>query len=511
MEAFRKACLLFNKMSMVTFNIDSSTRRESLSAKGLSIRESVVWVNISREEFAIYTEVERLLSNAVKQKGLSPFLAVDLLICAATSVHALRRTAKTWASAGPRSVQVIGEQAHELFLELAHMMDSRLNEDLTCTKLQLTLYLGRQCLETKERLVIFTSSQDLLEEVHIFLTTRAVPQLDKTKVYTYDAPQHTSSQKNLPLEKFNTASDGAILIAPYGPIIHCMEESGWGFINATRVLFIDSSWHSGVSVQAVNRVHHFAQLSNVIHVHHFLARDTVEDELSSQLERRYKRMLSYDNLSETAISSVDERGFLTAPEVSSELIRDNPPQQISRSAKPSVKKLDTDEQDSSAIVAEQDEMVSRLKETWDPTNHEYYVHEIILCSNRYRMMSENLDLLMQSEWSKTPSFFTEVVDGAKFNNLIKLHRESLHTFGSYAIDAMGEGLGGEWLAQDCTYMEQDLRISYLLTSWEPYRRLFESTEVSDLPQLPQNRKEKRHRPYDEPGRHPKIFRHEEVL
>ncbi|CAN8070444.1 unnamed protein product [Agarophyton chilense] len=275
-------CLRRN-LGLVSFGPSFVMREETLFNSARYTQESVIHVHMHKEHRVEYRKLLKSFATAIREKACSPVVAAHLLsIFASVGVAALSSVQEECKEQGRQrdyGVKTVfgGGPFHVSFLRsvLPILENSCLNS-MPWAKLDALRFIAGTCMADNERLVVFVFSESLSEEV--FLNLRRDPTLKGKPVHRLDMNEKPSKRKEV-LQEFNTTNNGTVLIAPYGPNIDLMEGAGWCFVNATRIVFMNAIWHSASYVQAVNRVHNFAQRNSTVYIHHIVAADSVEEAL----------------------------------------------------------------------------------------------------------------------------------------------------------------------------------------------------------------------------------------
>lgn len=307
--AERVAQHLLRVTQYVTFKLETDARLLTLQKKGRQLYEATVCVKLPREHKTLY----QLLASLVKQAvdgGMSMYVAAHTLLIAATSPQALL----TLLSEGlrddynvirPGLMHRTVERLRHSFAELKRQVEPLVRSSIECVKIELAVRLCQKWVAMKQRPAVFTTMPEIEKELRARLAGIFSEQLQ-----SYDLSSKSEDRKKQ-LDCFNTSQEGAVLLAPYGSALDCVEDSGWGFVNATHVLVIDTSWNPNPLSQVVNRVHHFGA-SGVVHVYHLIAVDTIEFNIHSHLSKTFA----------SAGSKVPQRRSLLLPGVTTTMFED---------------------------------------------------------------------------------------------------------------------------------------------------------------------------------------------
>lgn len=280
--AERVAQHLLNVTRYVTFKLETEARFLTLQKKGRQLYEATVFLKLSREHRAMYETFTSLIKRTVDD-GADMYVAIHALLVASTSPQALL----TLLSEGLRDgdnvrrsglIQRTVEGLKHSFAELKGRVEPLVLPLAQCTKIELAVKLCQKWVSMKQRPAIFTTMPEIEKELRAKLIGVFSEQFRR-----YDLLAKPEERKEQ-LDSFNTSQEGAVLLAPYGSAPDCVEDSGWGFVNATHVLVIDASWNPSSLSQVVNRVHHFGA-SGVVYVYHLVAVDTIEFTMHSHLSK----------------------------------------------------------------------------------------------------------------------------------------------------------------------------------------------------------------------------------
>lgn len=268
------ASQLSRMTEMIAFKLDLERRVNALRKKGRTLRETTLVIELDEEHKAVYKATASYVEKAISQ-GLSKFVATYLLLAASTSTHALLALLAKGCD-GDQSINIPEkmfrnvDRAREHFLRLKMRIQNLVRPTSKSAKIALAVGMCRKWVTEKKRPAIFANIPEVKRELH-----RELQQAFSENFFKYDLDA-TSQERYDQLEKFNTSEGGAVLLAPYGSVLDCVENGDWGFVNATHLLVTDGCWDPSALSQVVNRVHNFAVISDVVYVYHLIAADTVE-------------------------------------------------------------------------------------------------------------------------------------------------------------------------------------------------------------------------------------------
>lgn len=477
--AMRKAILLYRKLRKVTYVIGSNERRAALRKRPAAvIHDSTVTVSLSSLEADVYNRTASIVSDAVKDGKGSIFIAHYILSVAATSVRALRvllNGAKELSSnesqeAFPGMEDHIGD-AGKLMLSIKEQLGDQLDEAVPSTKLELAKALTCSCVESNERLVIFVCSREVHNEI--------VGELKNFDSIGSSSPDNVvfsftikdSEEKRIhEVNSFNKAQ-GAVIVAPFGPGPQCMEDAGWGFVNASRVLVLDSNWYFTSSSQALNRVHNFAQRRAVI-VHHALSMGTIDNrhELSTDMrfasmKKAYSKAQQKSSWTEI-FQNVQYRGYLIEPELCLNHVEGHV-QPSTKPNNPSIDLHDVEDDATKQLLTNALEVFTKFQCDDD----RFPVHTVTLRSSRYKRFAETLEFFPSSNLP-----IESLRTGDDQREQLVLERADVCSDVLKTIDIVNDSrmvqkdFDGSWTVQ----VQAMERGHDLLHLWGPYYRLYDT-------------------------------------
>lgn len=475
-KSFNRARVLYKKLCQVTFAVNPQKRQEELKVKGKFLDESIIFVNLGKVQMDVYQSLEAYLSRAVSHRDISPLVALHVLVTAASGINALLDFLNVGEKGNVRLC--LEREDRQSFNDLRPVFNEmerivgELRGETFCSKFEVILAISKSCLEVSERLVIFSGSQFMLEEIFEKLKWS----LREADIFFYDlnAPPH---QRKLPLDEFNKTQKGAVLVAPYGTNSDCLEGSGWGFVNATRILMADSSWNFVAAAQAVNRVHNFAQQNNVVPVHHLLASGTVEEGMSNVFDLRYSGMttaIEKGDCFSNFDTNVDERGFLFAPEINDRMFREQPPNLDScRAQPPEFKGME-----GKNVEHESFPSFLRTLQLLRTEDSGYAVREVQLRNGMYEAMSKVLEMMMGGDTDRAVDHKEEVTIVME-QQALTLPAPKVNDVDSLRIHVERGNLDrmGDFLSQNSFYLEPSYRHYKFLMSWDSYFRIYECDHI----------------------------------
>lgn len=402
--AYRTALILRENLKMVTHTITVDQRRTVLERRGLRLLESSIFVNLSRRHVDLYQSVGEILSDAVADGKMNKFIALHILNITATCPRALLGFLMK-GYIGDKQLLDPDTDIHKVFnaaFDTCKAIKLRTDkfeiDELIRGKLELCKFLCIFSLKQYERIVVFTSSKEVFIETVAFLENN----VEAEQFFKYDLVEDSGERSNQ-LLGFNTAAAGAVLVAPIGPLLDCMEESGWGFVNANRVLIIENSFYSDACAQALNRVHSLAQMQTC-HVHYIQAKGTVDETTFTDIKTRFESVKG-DAPGEwrrppTAKNPI-ERSYLLTPVVNDKVI------QKSRCDFDAVryKMMDVHESRNTFERQRLEDDLSfneclKILEEKHSADEGYLVHKVELGGDKYNLLSQALDVAMKATVSE---------------------------------------------------------------------------------------------------------------
>lgn len=272
---------LFRTLEHVTFTITARTRVSMLEERGCKLQEGTIRMKMAGNHAAIYKHIAQFLGKCVSQSKISAYCAMHVLLVAATSVVALQ---KLLFRGGRDDGSELGEQAERTRrpLRLLYQQIQTLCTEVSTTKMEMMKAIGMRCLQAEEKLAVFTCYPEVQEDAWQVLRASLREDVAR-RVFNLDLTRSQGENQKC-VEQFNRSSSGAILLVPYGPLAECCEGSGWGCINATRVVVLDTAWQASCASQIVERVLNFGDSSaRVIRFYRLLSSETAEESLRDEI------------------------------------------------------------------------------------------------------------------------------------------------------------------------------------------------------------------------------------
>lgn len=345
-QAYAIARQLWQRFQSFSLLIYPNERREALDSRGKALHESLITLNLAPTEREIYKRASTFLVEATERGDVSCFVALHVLSVATASIFSMMKLLDDVDSFSANFVESIAddgrvkspthifyaemvewtEKVFVSFRRLRDLIKPMLVEDevesrkMSAMKSMVTIFL-----KNDERIVIFTSCDQLQDEVICKLHEMDLQSGDDDKkrvIFRYDlnAKERNGAKE---VRDFNMCKHGAVLVAPYGVGVECIEDSGWSYVNATKVIVLDGIWFVGSIVQALNRVHNFAAKGAFeVDVFYMQALGTVDIALESATLKRYSELersieLSNKNRDCFPINPVSGyRGYLVEPQLS---------------------------------------------------------------------------------------------------------------------------------------------------------------------------------------------------
>lgn len=280
--AMKMSGYLCRRLSMISFEVHHKLREESLNDCGRFLQESVISVNMHRNQRRTYQDLIKLLANGIRSGACSAVFAVHALsvfTCSTAALHASleRELAMEQQGEHYELQECFGRRPFDFQIAAEIKQIIGRPTGSASAKFETLRYFVSTCISDSERVVVFVTSESIQKEVATDLK-KHLPVGEDSIFKTAFRNSNESEVKEI--DRFNQCDNGAALIAVFGSHIDFMEGAGWGFVNANRVIVMNAVWYHAGFVQAINRVHNFAQRSSIVYVHHIVASDSVETRLS---------------------------------------------------------------------------------------------------------------------------------------------------------------------------------------------------------------------------------------
>ena len=479
-----RARLLYNKLTTISCSLSPDVRTEALIARDKRMIESTICVNLHSQQAAVYAKVEKTLAEALGHGRISPYVAAYLLTIAASETTALRRCLTAGADERYTDIahrRLMGplDRARDVFRRILEELGPPEEIPIFCSKMKVVIEMSQRAISDSERLVVFCGSAELQVEVFNNLRKR----FSAEQVHDFDLDANESARMDS-LDHFN--ENGAVFVAPYGPSLDCIEGAGWSFVNATRVLMLDSGWHYLSTVQAINRVFGYSQVCPVVHVYHVIAQGTIEQAFRKDMIDRHVEMLRLRSCGDGRISVstfAELRNFLLVPEIPTIYFRTEPPELKAILASPAVIGKVPVITAHPEHTAKHEEYISQFRSMhMDSSQNNPLVHQIILDDNKHEIMSHSFTGAVASVSDLTAEEGeTECIRKNK-DTMLQDFNPVLLKLGGRQYD-LHERLGGlrcDALAQDELFQEPPEIPCNLPAGWHEYSRLFESDAIPPL-------------------------------
>ena len=259
-EAYRAASSLFGFVHPVIFPSFGLYDFDKYSSRCVKIDSLTVNTNMYPYQHNIYVHLQRYFWKLVSKGRMSAFVAAHILMVAGTSIHALSKLLEQGAQFRHRCVASKRlEKPLEELEQLFQHLHRKINENnyygnghrvKGSPKFVIARHLFKQCVEKKEKMVVFTSSQEVLLELKDYLT--ATDRKDGHVACWNPAETYALRVRNV--KEFRDFRAAAVLVAPYGPTIECRESMGWADLKVSKVVIMDSGWHAVAEAQCVKRI-----------------------------------------------------------------------------------------------------------------------------------------------------------------------------------------------------------------------------------------------------------------
>lgn len=316
--------------------IGADDRREGLQKLGTRLIEISVVLNFQKEEADVYAFVVKFLKEEIAKKEISRFVVLNVLSALLFSRSAVlnvideigsyRQTLledpiySTSPEDRDSEEQRMKRDLHERYggmKEAVIRADSCLqklraklenaNYPPMSQKLKALIEITTVFMENGDRIVIYVNSDAIRNELHDCLKEAVQDSTPEGGiVYLVDMKNDASIWVKT-LNEFNCSKTGAVLLAPYGIWEECMEDFGWSFVNATKVIVLDCCWSSSAVVQAIQRVHNFSPFCLleviVMYISVYGTVDSITQDMISRNESTAEQSLPLFNLVDAEITS----------------------------------------------------------------------------------------------------------------------------------------------------------------------------------------------------------------
>lgn len=465
---------LCRKLQMIGFEVNLKCRESTLENSEMYVQESIVYVNMHRPHYHVYQDLAYCMSQAFRRSAcclISASQVLSLFTCSTAAARACLMTELSHlheeeALSSIDGVKMKSPVNSKVLEDLLSIIDQYDQRAAWSSKFEVLRFLASACMNDNERLVIYVSSEELKLEVKKYLKDTLLRGSDM--IYSLDYWSGTESDiGNAQLDTFNQAESGAILIAPYGPDVNLMEGAGWGFVNASRIIFIDALWHHAAWVQAVNRVHNFAQRSRIVYIHHILASGSVEEVLCSARTSQ----LAKNEMKDQALPP----GQILPLELSTQLFDSI----CSTSRKPVLKEAKLERQTSGGKSESSRDHYNFLKPLIGVTTEmsEYVVSSVSLEGNEYLASAERIGvefhILNNASSIENDEYTIQAMKDRQADVLVS-GRDALEELSKLSVFDVPSGLGIRVLEEDEFFTDRMDSVNGLRIGWRDYLRLFES-------------------------------------
>lgn len=487
-RAFLAAYHLYNEFKLVSFTVGTTDRHSAMLSKAVGIQDVILYVNMGLEQSQVYTATASFLAKEVSEGHLSTYVASHVLQVAATSTVALEMLLKngtapllcedlgrTFCSSGFKGAL---HAAHKALKNLYGVLDPYLSPRSPCSKIRIALEMFRLCKVEREHMVVFASKYEVQMAFSSALEIECEPGSHVQRVFLYDLSLPADSRAEI-LRAFHDTAGGAVLVAPFGPTVECIESSGWGTLQASRVLIVDCSWHQYAEAQAASRVHNTAQKATSIQVLHLASAQTIERGMYAHLLNDFAKQ--NDERATCRPFPVTACGsYLLHPELEKASIID-------------LKKVDYD------VFARSEPIINRSKSTADAleadrqrgdlfgillnlrfTGQHFVVAELTAELNRTLATAESLQVALRVRRTQ------DVMNAARkqYERGLSLQRRKAQDVLESLLDGVdGHGPTAKSFAEllhrrDMLYKPGTSSVCTLAACWEPYFEMFECEQVA---------------------------------
>jgi hypothetical protein len=257
-EGRRAAWLLWNRMMPLTVPVNLSPELPTVT------RYAVVAVHLDPIQAKCYVEAGKIVHDAVRQGHLDPFIGAHVLQVTASHSFALVKGVLTSLDGMsfrikerlPIFEQI--EKARNVFQKISAkataILDQRTDRQdrYPSSKLRVVCKLLDVCLARGERMVVFTSSPEVQKGMYAGLK-EYLKTSEHDLVFIYDPSGYVTKNPPDELARWGSSRSGSVIVAPVGNMSECVEESGWSFRRASRIVLVDCCWNSVDNLQGLMR------------------------------------------------------------------------------------------------------------------------------------------------------------------------------------------------------------------------------------------------------------------
>lgn len=337
-QAQALASHLWRRILSVSYILGAQDRRKALQAQGMKLVEVSIVLNLHEVEAERYTTVCRFLKDAISKNDMSRFIALNVLSAllfskaAALRIIAEVASLRQILSGGHIEPPTSGLSSNEnirrhyagmrekitkvdaCLQQLRNIIRGPSHDSTESQKLKALTAIISILMENGDRVVIFVNSDAIRTELALALKdVLQSTSSDGETVFHIDmeVPRDIWTEN---LTSFNKSRSGAVLIAPYGVWEECMEDCGWAFVNATKVIVLDCCWSSSPLVQAIQRVHNFSPYCHVQIVIMYITVYGTVDSITQELLAR----------NDCTLEQSPSRSILVEPEITTRLLTYSP-------------------------------------------------------------------------------------------------------------------------------------------------------------------------------------------
>jgi SNF2-related domain len=276
-KAYRAAWLLSNRILTVAFPVCC------LPVLPIDALHMTLFVHLDPIQAQCYIASATVVEKAVDEKLMDPSIGALILQMAATHTHALKRFIKSLVDFRSR-----GDEAAPILIcmgrarEALRLISTKIDEVLACarpidlypsSKLLVVNCLFQECRKGKERMVVFTQSEEVWVAMHTGL--KVLNGSDDVAIFQVNCLQN-SSDRDRELAGWSQCQSGAVMITMIGPSSDYAEIAGWTFPETARIVLLDCSWSMSCTYQALARITPERSRRHPIHVYSLVAAATCE-------------------------------------------------------------------------------------------------------------------------------------------------------------------------------------------------------------------------------------------
>ena len=323
-DSYRAASSLFKFAHPVIYPSYGLYDFDKYYSRSVKIDSITVNTNMYPFQRGMYVQLQRHFNKLVDKGEISAFVAAHVLMVAGTSIEALKKLLRGGADFRHRCVasKRLEGQLEKLEPLFVRMYDRLCKETGNGYKIKgsakfvVARHLFKQCVERKEKMVVFTSSQEVLVELVDYLTK--TDRKDGHVSCWNPADSYALRARNV--KEFRDFHAAAVFVAPYGPTVECRETMGWADLKVSKVIIMDSGWHAVAEAQCVKRIESrlLGHNGRRVQVLNLVASGTMESMQYANVMKIFKeekQRLQTTNNETPRYANSWQRSYLVQPEI----------------------------------------------------------------------------------------------------------------------------------------------------------------------------------------------------